>query len=104
MSEPQATPRSIKQTVIWPVTVNLLLVLVVTLVFNLDTGAFFGFFLALLNGLIGFVLLLVERRRDAGYAGGFFLSCLLLFIIGFGMCSHSGDRHRVEFKQEPVAK
>lgn len=43
--------------------------------------------LAFINGLIGFLFLLFERRRDSGYVGAFFLSFLLLMLIGLGMCS-----------------
>ena len=50
--------------------------------------------LSCINGVLGFVFLLFERRRDSGYAGGFFLSCLLLLLIGFSMCAKEDASHR----------
>lgn len=81
---------------VWPLGVNLALLLLLA---GLNWLRMVGLgmatlLLACFNGLLGFVFLLVERRRDAGYAGGFFLSFLLLLLIGFGMCSKEAQRHR----------
>ncbi|UOQ96898.1 hypothetical protein MUN81_16825 [Hymenobacter sp. 5317J-9] len=81
---------------VWPLGINLaILLLLLGLSWpNVTSGGFGLLLLACLNALIGFVFLLFERRRDAGYAGGFFLSFLLLLLIGFGMCSQERESHR----------
>jgi hypothetical protein len=90
---------------VWPLGVSLALLL---LLVGLNWPNVVGLGLAMLllacvNGLLGFVFLLLERRRDAGYAGGFFLSFLLLLLIGFGMCSKEAQRHRqVEAVEAPA--
>jgi len=84
MSEPDVPSSFGAKKTLWPVAVNLLLLLLIIMSAGIDVGALFGFFLALLNGLPGFVLLLTEHRRDAGYAGGFFLSFLLLLLTRIG--------------------
>lgn len=92
----------------WPLGINLAILLLLKgfmwpQVYS--TGlALFLLLLALLNGLLGFGFLLFERRRDAGYAGGFFLSFLLLMLIGFGMCSKDAKNHQhPEVTEEPAS-
>ncbi|MFD2720781.1 hypothetical protein ACFST9_18815 [Hymenobacter monticola] len=80
----------------WPLGFNLALLLLLA---GLSWPHLYGnglalLLLALVNGLLGFGFLLFERRRDSGYAGGFFLSFLLLLLIGFGMCSKEAENHR----------
>ena len=91
---------------VWPLGFNLGLLLLLEgfmwpQLYN-TTLALFLILLAVFNGLAGFIFLLFERRRDAGYAGGFFLSFLVLLLIGFGMCSKDAKNHkRVEAIEAP---
>ena len=71
----------------WPLEVNLIILLLMVIASwsNVSGMAFVVGLLALPNGLLGFIFLLFERRRDIGYAGGFFLSFLLLLLLSAGM-------------------
>ncbi len=82
-----------------PLVINLALLLLAVVINGVSGRAQDQYalapFLCLLagaNGVIAFLFLLFERRRDAGYAGGLFLSALLLLLIGFGMCMQGGTR------------
>ena len=103
-----APPNGKQHLYAWPLGFNLVILLLL-MGFNwpdmYNTGlALLLLLLALLNGLIGFVFLLFERRRDTGYAGGFFLSFLLLLLIGFGMCSKDAKNHqRMEATEAPAS-
>lgn len=93
-----APPNKGQHLYAWPLGFNLAILLLLE-GFNwpsvYSTGlALLLLLLAFFNALIGFVFLLFERRRDTGYAGGFFLSFLLLLLIGFGMCSKEVENHR----------
>ncbi|GAA4371317.1 hypothetical protein GCM10023185_46670 [Hymenobacter saemangeumensis] len=80
----------------WPLGINLS-ILLLAVGRNWPHEPFNGLALLMLsciNGLLGFVFLLFERRRDAGYTGGFFLSFLLLLLIGFGTCAKESKQQR----------
>ncbi|MBH8557833.1 hypothetical protein [Hymenobacter negativus] len=91
----------------WPLGINLAILLILV-GFSWPDVYGLGWLILLLtlpNGLLGFVFLLFERRRDTGYAGGFFLSFLLLLLIGFGMCSKEAKNHeRREENAVPAPK
>ncbi|MBF9143260.1 hypothetical protein [Hymenobacter properus] len=103
-------PDKRKHPYAWPVGINLAFLLFMV-AFNRHNGPGLGLFtlaLALFNGFLGLVFLLFERllfrrQRGAGYAGGFFLSLLLLLIIGFGMCARESRNHQeVEVIEDPA--
>jgi hypothetical protein len=94
------SPQNRQHLYTWPLGFNIAILLLLEGLSwpNLSSNglALLLLLLAFCNGLVGFVFLLFERRRDAGYAGGFFLSFLLLLLIGFGMCSKEAGNHRRE--------
>ena len=82
-------PKKGLQLYAWPLGINLIILLLLARpVWPHVSGLGLAFvLLAVFNGLIGFIFLLFERRRDTGFAGGFFLSFLLLLLNGSGMCA-----------------
>ena len=105
MNNPANRPEKSQHLYARPLGVNMTLLVLLVVLSGRISGSL-GLLLLLLagiNGLIGFVFLLFERRRDTGYAGGFFLSFLLLLLIGFGMCSKDAKNHgRMQATEAPT--
>ncbi|UOQ64609.1 hypothetical protein [Hymenobacter volaticus] len=73
-----------KESVTWPLILNLGILLLVAVFEGIDSLPMAIGALVLLNGLTGAIMMLSGNRMH--YALAFFLSGLLLLLIGFGVC------------------
>ena len=82
---PPAKPEK-KNTITWPLGINLGILVLVAAFSGADIDFLSGAIsvLVLINGVAGVILVLSKHRMH--YALAFFLSALLLLLIGAGIC------------------
>lgn len=73
-----------KESVTWPLVLNLGILLLVAVVGGVDSLPIAVGALVLINGLAGAIMMLSGNKMH--YALAFFLSGLLLLLIGLGVC------------------